>query len=198
MDMRRGILIGLLLSFLSASCGTDRAATKEIILPDAMQDDHFNVFIETSAGEHLMRSFQDSTGSLDSVTLLSFLPLPVNLGFIPTYARPDSQLVKTVAWVFSYRVESGEALPTRPLGMLNFIEDGEEKNHFVMIPTNEHLRIMEATSFDDFAIRYDAIKYSFEYWLRNRGGVGRISRLRWRDEKTAHEQLVEQINISEE
>ncbi len=190
---------GLCLACLFASCETDQVVQSTgHALPSAMDEGHFNVLVETSAGEHLVRSYQDSTGHIDSSSVLGFLPMPINFGFIPSYSLPDSHLIKVPAWVFSHRIETGEVVPTIPLGTLNFVENGEEMDHFIMIPVDEKLRFMEASSFDDFAIRYDGIKYAFEYWFRNKEGVGHISRLRWKDDKIAAEQLVDRINISGE
>lgn len=196
------ILKAAMLLFLTIGCG-EKEDTLLFQLPPSYSNGAYNVIIETSAGEHLLQSFEIESNTFDTcfqddlAKRIGFLPLPVNMGFLPSYAGFDSVFQKIQVWMISERMETGSVIAASPLGKLNYIESGQECDAYVMIPNDPLLRTVDASSFEDFTIRFDPVKYAFEYWLRNKNGVGKISRIRWEDESVASAELVDLLNISE-
>lgn len=198
MNFRTTILAGLY--FALSSCAQPDSGQQPTLSNFA--DGHFQVYIETSAGEHFEQFYNDSTATLDTLQLgfskpLPFLPFPVNSGFLANYATPDSTLEKVEAWVFGLRQPAGQLQAAQPLARLHFIESGEQKSAYVMVPADQKMRFFDAVTFEDFTIRYDHIKYAFEYWLRHKNGIGKISRLKWDDESVATRELRRQLNFSD-
>lgn len=189
----------ILFSIIFSACSSESVTEDKSLsigLPSAQKGEAFNVIVETSAGEHFSSFYDDQTGQFersDSATLSRFLPFPVNAGFIPKFSS-DSTLHKIPVWLFSRRVETGQTVTGRPLAALNYTENSQAIQSFVLVPDQDSLDIYGVDSFEALAIQRDALKYAFEYWLRHRSGIGSISRIQWQDEVEAYAQLIDLIN----
>lgn len=194
-------LVAVAALILICSCSPTENGSRQngpLALPSATSEGHFNVVVETSAGEHSVNSYDANTGKIERVgsnqEAEPFLPIPLNEGFLAHHSSTDSSLVKIPAWLLSERQSSGTIVAAKPLALLQYSLSNKEIESFLMIPAEDSLDYYQINTFEDFSINHDAIKYAFEYWLRHRKGVGSVSRIRWGDEVEAKLRLVDILN----
>ncbi len=168
------------------------AGSISIPLPPTKLDGTYQAMIETGMGDFTRHTYNLTSKTIDTILPLdttSFLPLPINLGFIAK--EQDDQIIKIPTWVIGKRIDPGKTLSIVPLGLLQYEEAGKSIEVAVVVPQDPNLKTISAVKFQTFIIDYDSLKFSIEYWLRHRHGLGSISRLAWEDELKALEYLEE-------
>ncbi|MBX2815625.1 MAG: inorganic diphosphatase [Saprospiraceae bacterium] len=190
------VVLWAAISLCSCSSNVRTDPSPLSMLPAASVGEHFNVIVEASAGSHYRNAIVIEEGRFrkvrDSITATHFLPYPTNAGFIPMLK--DSLLTPYPVWILSASVPAGCIVPCQPLALLDYVHKGDAIRSIVMVPSVDSLDVYQIKTFEDLSLQHDGLKYAFEYWLRNKSGVGSISRIRWGDEIEAKRHLVEQLN----
>lgn len=124
--------------------------------------------------------------------IIDFLPYPGNYGFIPsTYMDPekggDGDALDIL--VISETLPIGTAIETIPIAALLLKDGGEIDTKIIAIPVDPDLRVIDATDFKEFFIKYNAAKYMIELWFLNYKGVGEMELIGWRDERVAMDEI---------
>ncbi|MEM9836390.1 MAG: inorganic diphosphatase [Bacteroidota bacterium] len=163
----------------------------------AITDDHINMIVEIPAGtNHKLEfdaeknEFVHDTNEDGSTRMINFLPYPGNYGFIPgtlmDKARGGDGDPLDVL-VISEAAVTGSMIPIIPIGALLLRDRGELDTKIIAIPAAENKRVLRATDFLDFAIRFDPAKQIIENWFLNYKGPGQTELIRWEDETYAWE-----------
>ena len=153
-------------------------------LPSTKNGEYFQVYVETALGSHHLLNYRVGDEILDTLFETDIiLPLPVNAGFIPL--RSQDSLIKIRSWIIGKRMEPGDTLTVRIIGLIKYQLDELQHQDLVVVPVEDHLATVAVQRFRDFIIGYDPVKFSFEYWLRNHRGRGSLTQLAWEDEEQA-------------
>jgi len=173
-------VLGLIAGVLVGACAPKLEVNEmvNVQVPQLKLEEHFQAFIETPAGNqeqivlnHKAQRFDTMSGGFQSN-----IPYPVNQGFFPVSL---DTLLKVPVWIFSQRLSLGDTLAVHLLGIIEYTDGGIEKKELVAIPVESALQTVESKEFEDFIIDNDPPKFVFEYWLKNRHGLGEVSRIKW-------------------
>jgi hypothetical protein len=187
---RLSLITGGCLLLISGGCQRGNPdAVQSFEIPHLLYRSFYQVFVETPAGNLQTLSFNAKTGMIDTLTeeegglRNDYLPYPVNSCFFPLIR--DDSLLKIPAWLVAGRMTAGDTLAVRMLGMVEYREQGISRQECLVIPVDPALQTIRSERFRDFIIQYDAVKFMFETWLKNRHGIGQVSQLSWKDEVEA-------------
>lgn len=183
--------LGVFLILLIAGCNKGQTGSGRSVfeIPGLRYDTNFQVFVETPAGNLQTLSLNARTGMIDTLAEAEgglrndYLPYPLNSCFFPLIQ--DDSLLKIPAWLVAGRMTAGDTLAVRMLGMVEYWEQGIPRQECLVIPVDPALQTIRSERFRDFIIQYDAVKFMFETWLKNRHGIGQVSQLSWKDEVEA-------------
>lgn len=179
------------LLFLLAGCQTDLSN-----LPAYTETKQLQAVIETPAGAGYLNKYNPETKEFRKVQeagqdkIIRFLPLPVNVGFIPSTRQPKAPGSKDQplsVLIIAGSQPPGTVTETMPLGVLVLETAGEIKYQVVATPAKPHERLVEATSYDDFTSENAAIKKILETWFLNYDATERTKVMGWKDERFAEE-----------
>ncbi len=183
-----------LLLFLLSACKPEKQ-TDPLSLP-AFGENGVNVVIEIPAGTSRKNEFNKITGEFEPAEkiepLIDFLPLPGNYGFIPsTELKTESgDGGKTLsALVISENLPAGTVLEMIPIAALVLEESGYMETKIIGVPADPAKRIIQATNFEHLLINYNMAQNIIQNWFLNYKGLGKISLIRWQDEKYAMETI---------
>ena len=196
---RLGQICSIIIALLYFSCGDieiGNGNSRSLQLPELVSGENYNVMVEIPSGSSFEYSYNHDLNQIDTIESsagpISYLPFPANFGFVPILKNDD--LLKVPVWILGTRQEKGACMPVEILGLIDYTERGKTHRELLALPNNKTLQTIEAKSFGDFAIRYDPVKFMFEYWLKNRHGTGSVSQIVWQDEGTAMEYIEEILN----
>jgi len=187
-----GFLLVLSWCFFMLTC--KRSGKVDPTTMDATNENGINAVIEIPAGSNHKIEYNKSTRQFENDQIdgkdriIDFLPYPGNYGFIPgTYMDPekggDGDAVDVL--VLAERMEMGSALEVIPIAAL-LLKDGEELDtKIIAVPADSTKRIIQATNFQDFAIKYSSAQNIIEQWFANYKGLGKIELIGWRNEHVA-------------
>ncbi|NND33627.1 MAG: hypothetical protein HKN76_13635 [Saprospiraceae bacterium] len=165
-------------------------------LPELFADGHYNAMVETPVGSNYEFTYDPASNVIDTLRPeagpTDYLPFPANFGFFPLL-KNDS-LVKIPVWILGIKQPGGTAVAVKLLGLIDYTDRGNLQRQWLAIPRNPELQTIATSSFRDFIIRYDPVKFMFEYWLKNRHGIGSVSQIIWHDEEQALHYLEESVN----
>ena len=156
--------------------------------------EYVNAVIEIPAGTNLKTEYHPDRkaflpDSLDGeVRYVNFLPYPGNYGFIPsTYmsAKKGGDGDPLDILVICEQTPAKTIIETIPIATLRLLDDGEIDTKIIAVPAAPKLRVIQATSYQDFIIKYDAARAIIEQWFLSYKGVGRTELLGWNDEQYA-------------
>jgi inorganic pyrophosphatase len=188
--MKQTLLFSML---LLAGCKTDYEN-----LPAFSDTKQLQAVIEIPAGNaHKYeynpdtREFQvDKEAGRDRI--ISFLPYPVNYGFIPSTLMDKSRGGDgdpLDVLVLGESRETGTVMEILPIGVLLLEDAGELDYKVLAVPAKPSERLIEATSYEELNTKYPAIKKILEEWFLNYNPKDRCRIMGWKDERFAEEQV---------
>lgn len=184
------LVLCLLFGVLLGSCAPDFESKYEVSIqiPNLRHENHFQVLVETPAGAHNQILWNHDLQKFDTIDLQfqSNILSPVNFGFFPILT---DTLIKVPVWIFSKQLGAGDTLTVNLLGLLQYTVGGNSRQEIVATPTESQLQTVKSMEFEDFIIENDPLKFAFEYWLKNRDGLGEVSRIKWDDKAAAQAYL---------
>jgi inorganic pyrophosphatase len=193
-SFRRWLIIVLSLQLVSGSCVRNVHSdpwNRTIVLPTSMSGDHFNVVIENPAGESFQVYYNPQNETLDTLvengvpTGLSFLPFPVNTGFIPAPDPATGEFRRIDVFVLGKRLNPGKSYLVNPMALMSFYEAGAQRDIVLAVPFDEEYKLIPATSFQNLLFEYDPLKFAIQHWITYRKGLGSVHTFRWSDERVA-------------
>lgn len=171
--------------FLIACTDGKRSEMINTDVPTMMRNDSgYLVYLETPAGATYETKLDLLAAQMDtSASEPVLLPFPANKGFI----HKDGE--KQMVWILSKRLGVGSIHQVNVVGLIEYQEGGQEYLEIVAIPNDTDLQTISPQNFRELITIYEPAKFMFEYWLKNRYGLGTINNLRWSDELEAVEYL---------
>ena len=192
--------IFILLALIWASCQDDAERKppngSSYAIPELFRDSTYQVLVETSVGSTIPLSYDIEHGILDTVSDEfgdgAYLPYPVNSGFFPVKSK--NTIKKIPVWILGKRLPEGTTLAVQLLGLVEYVDRNMARREWLVIPQEKKIQTIRSIRFRDFIILHDPLKFTFEYWLKNRHGIGSVSQIVWHDEEKAMALLQEEIN----
>jgi inorganic pyrophosphatase len=155
---------------------------------------YLHAVVEIPAGTNRKYEIDKTTGQIrpdirdGRQRTIDFLGYPVNYGFVPS-TRMDPERggdgdpldVLTLA----ESLPSGTLLEVQAIGLL-LLRDGGELDHKVLaIPADPALRIIRATSWQEFQMEYSAARHIIEQFFLHYDGPDVMTLCGWADEHAA-------------
>jgi hypothetical protein len=155
---------------------------------------------EVAIGEGLWAEVLGTAGSAETWTWAgdfqsspspSALPAPGYFGYFPVQG-PQTNRPPVEMLLLGQHIDLGKKA-VAPIGVLRFRdrESGMEKGMVVTVPLQASEKTVQALTFLQFMIEYDALKRSVEIWAQHAPGFAAREILRWEDEKVARK-VIEQ------
>jgi len=124
---------------------------------------------------------------------INFLAYPANYGFIPSTFSDldkggDGDALDVM--ILSSMIPSGEVVEIIPIGMIKFLDNGEQDFKVIAIPAEEKLRTISATTFKDFVENYEPAKNIIESWFLNYDPNDETEIQGWADEKETEKEIL--------
>lgn len=147
--------------------------------------------VETSLGSYTSIKYDPDNQVIDPANQQqeTMLPYVCNAGFIPVGDKD-----RISVWIMGQRLQAGHVLSIIPLALVEYTEGDQMHTDVLAVPSDTLLQSIQPSNFRDLIVTYEPVKFSFEYWLRNRFGVGSVSRIAWKDDEAAVSFVVAQIN----
>ncbi|MCB0618022.1 MAG: inorganic diphosphatase [Saprospiraceae bacterium] len=177
------LLTFLLLAVAWAGCQTNPPHA----LPTYAADGRLQAYIEMPAGSAAPQYYHPSRGKIERDTARTpfLLPLPGNLGFIPSTDRSSLSGYQGQALsvlVVCSSLPAGTILPVEVIGVILLQRQGEEEPFLIAVPAEPNLRSLPARDYRDLTIQFQAAKYVLERWFLEFAFPGQVGSLEWRDE----------------
>ncbi|MFK7806494.1 MAG: inorganic diphosphatase [Saprospiraceae bacterium] len=181
------LFVGLLL------LGCKEEKVKYELIP-ALTEKGINAVIEIPAGTNHKAEYNYDSGGFDveirngKKRVISFVPYVGNYGFIPsTYMDPaiggDGDALDVL--VIAESVPSGTVMEVIPIATLELIDSKEIDTKLVAVPADPALRVIDATDFMTFTLKYNAAQQIIQNWFLNYKGPGIMEMKGWKDERHA-------------
>ncbi len=194
----------ILLSLISLLVACTPASDNRLVQPKdpyamgSMTGEAMNVIVEIPAGTnhkieyHAGEGFVNDTLETGDTRVIDFLPYPGNYGFVPSTMMDrerggDGDPLDVL--VLSESVPTGTLLTVRPIATLLLRDRGEIDTKIIAVPTDEALRVFQATDFLSFSLNHDAARAIIESWFLNYKGPRKTELIRWEDETYAWQEL---------
>lgn len=185
----------LLLGLFFVSCKEEKVKYEQI---PALTENGINAVIEIPAGTNHKAEYDYDTGEFvveirnGKKRVVDFVPYVGNYGFIPsTYMDPsiggDGDALDIL--VISESVPSGTVMEVIPIATLELIDGKEIDTKLIAVPVDTTLRVIDATDFMTFTIKYNAAQQIIQNWFLNYKGPGITEMKGWRDERHAMAQV---------
>ena len=184
--------IPLLLFFLLLTACKQEKIKFETI--PALTEKGIHAVIEIPAGTNHKAEYNYDTGTFDveirkgKKRVVDFVPYVGNYGFIPsTYMDPaiggDGDALDIL--VIAESVPTGTVMDVIPIATLQLIDDKEIDTKIIAVPTDPTLRVIKATDFMTFTLKYNAAQRIIQDWFLNYKGPSTTEMRGWKDEKHA-------------
>ena len=124
--------------------------------------------------------------------VIDFLPYPGNYGFIPSTLMDESLGGDGDALdilVISESLQTGDTISVIPIGTLLLEDDGETDTKIIAVPADPVKRVIQATDFPTFTVKYSVAKRMIEDWFLNYKGPGVVELKGWRSDRYALEEI---------
>lgn len=165
------------------------------VTPGDIEDGVVNVIIEIRKGERNKYEFDKETGRLflDRVNG-TFLGYPADYGYIPGTLCEDGDPLDALL-IIDESVPHGTVVPSRPIGVLYFEDDGEMDEKLIVVPaddiTKDHIKDL-ADLGEAFQKNVEHFYSHYKDWKKNWKGVdGKLHG--WGDEAAAKQVVVDSI-----
>jgi inorganic pyrophosphatase len=187
------LLFFFLPALLFLACGTPALHEQPTLIVENLEEETegaLQVVVETPAGSvtalrydaESKRFFADPSGKI------TFLPYPVNWGFVPSTRLPhlaETAFAPVEALILGDRLESGDVVSVSLIGAVILEENGNRSILALAVPVDPALRNLDIRDYSDLVIRYPGVKENLEQWLRLRNGPASAKVLDWKDEQYA-------------
>lgn len=194
----------LLFGLSLISCKQEKVKFESI---DAITENGINAVIEIPAGTNHKAEYNYDSGDFEveirngKKRVVDFVPYVGNYGFIPsTYMDPkiggDGDALDIL--VIAESVPSGTVMEVIPIATLELIDGDEIDTKLVGIPVDTTLRVMDATDFMTFTVKYNAAQQIIQNWFLNYKGPGITEMKGWKDERYAMSQVKKWLVEKEE
>jgi len=153
--------------------------------------DSFNVVVEIPKGSQNKYEYDSKleTFKLDRV-LFSPLHYPGDYGFIPQTLFTDGDPLDALVLV-SFPTHPGMVIEVRPIGLLEFVDDGEEDDKILCVPTND-IRFQDMKDVHDIQEPIlNEIAHFFAVYKELEGKKSQVHG--WHDKKRAKEVVVKSV-----
>ena len=181
------LLLGL--AFFSCKKGEKSYANYYSIPTDS--DDGINVVVEIPAGTNHKIEYDPKSNSFPvdqkngKDRVVEFLPYPGNYGFIPSTLMDkkrggDGDALDVL--IIGESKPTGSVVGVRPIATLLLLDGGEIDTKIIAIPTDSSAQIIQPADFQEFIVRYDAVRMIIEKWFLNYKGAGIMKLLGWQDD----------------
>ena len=126
---------------------------KDDLSPGANLPDTFNVVVEIPSGSQNKYEYDPELGTfkLDRV-LFSPMHYPGDYGFVPQTLFTDGDPVDALVLV-TFPTSPGIVIEVRPIGVLHFVDDGEEDHKLLCVPVKD-VRYKDMKSIHDIKEPY--------------------------------------------
>jgi inorganic pyrophosphatase len=177
----------LVLVSLLAACTTDYQH-----LPTFSENQQLQAVILTPAGSTHPQEYdaQQKTFKPAMEAGLSkqfrFLPLPGNLGFIPSTAHPQGDALEgkpLQILVLAESVPTGTVQEVIPISTLLLDMEGELQAFVIAVPARPSEQVIAATDWASFQQQYPAAKIILQHWFLHFQPEKKIRLSGWKDEK---------------
>ncbi|WP_254846549.1 inorganic diphosphatase [Hymenobacter sp. CRA2] len=125
--------------------------------------------------------------------MVSFLPTPANLGFVPATHLPASprhpEGQRQPALVLAESQPAGTVLEVIPIGLLLLDRAGEMESVLVTVPARPSQRILPVTTWHELLSQYPTAREVLRLWFQRSGEPGEVRVVGWRDERAAEKQI---------
>ncbi|MGV3589066.1 MAG: inorganic diphosphatase [Adhaeribacter sp.] len=172
---------------LITACKTDYGN-----LPAFSERKQLQVVILTPAGSNHPQEYDYKTKTFISKQeaglpeKINFLPLPGNLGFIPSTAiKPaeNSETEPLTALVLAESAATGTVMEVIPLGTLALNIAGETRYIVVATPARPSDQVIAATDFTEFNTKYPAAKEIIQKWFLYHNPNQKTRLIGWKNDK---------------
>jgi len=120
--------------------------------------------------------------------VIDFLPYPGNYGFIPSTLMDEDRGGDGDALdilVISESLQTGDTISVIPIGALMLDDGGEIDTKIIAVPADPNKRVMQATDFQTFTIKYNMAQKIIENWFLNYKGLGATKFIGWKNDRFA-------------
>ena len=114
---------------------------------------------------------------------LPYLPL---LGNVASVSKENPGQIL----ILGKKLDEGQDVYIRPIGIMKYAEDQDEKVLIVAIPTNPQLRTIDVDDLVDFSVKYGSIKRIIEQWYASYRGLGKNRIIGWDNKTVALDVLI--------
>ncbi len=166
------------------------------LTPGDVEGDSVNVVIEIRKGERNKYEFDKSTGRLflDRVNGTT-LGYPADYGYIPATLCEDGDPLDALLLI-DESVPHGTVVPSRPIGVLYFEDDGEMDEKLIVVPADDvskdHIRDLDDLG-DNFKKVIEHFYTHYKDWKKDWNGVdGKLHG--WGNAQDAKRVITDSIN----
>ncbi len=120
--------------------------------------------------------------------VIDFLPYPGNYGFIPSTLMDENRGGDGDALdilVISESLQTGDTISVIPIATLMLNDGGEIDTKIIAVPADPSKRVMQATDFQTFTIKYNMAQKIIENWFLNYKGLGTTKFIGWKNDRYA-------------
>jgi inorganic pyrophosphatase len=189
------ISISALLLLLLLACGSEQPKNNMdgmnySNLPLLSPNNKVQAIIENPAGSNVLHQYNSATNAFDvleeedELVRLSFLPHPVNFGFVAGTWNDTTGGVEIM--VLCEAQEVGAVVEVIPLGLIRLLLNGETVSKIIAVPAKPALNVLDAYRFADLP---PASLHLLREWLLNAYPETQLVFKNFGDEREAMEEI---------
>ncbi len=160
-----------------------------------------NVLVESTAGTNKLFNYdyESNTFRIKKVNgkdeTLNYLPLPFNIGFIPSTSTVPGKVVPLRTLLICENITTSSLVESIAIGAMSFKEGGVEKVMIISVPSEISIRTVNALGFDDFQAKFPSLSPIIKEWYENHDKSRDISEIEFKNEAYAKE-IIEKYRIN--
>ncbi len=124
--------------------------------------------------------------------VIDFLPYPGNYGFIPSTLMDEERGGDGDALdilIIAESLETGDTISVIPIGTLLLNDSGELDTKIIAVPADPAKRVIQATDYQTFTVKYNMAQKIIENWFLNYKGLGITALIGWRNDNYAMQEI---------
>lgn len=183
-------LIHLLLSFIVVSSFLVSCQTNLRELPTFSDNKQLQMVVVTPAGSNLIQEYDEQkkefilARQIGLVQKINFLPLPGNLGFIPSTQLGSGETANPLdILVITESQPAGTVQEVIPIATILLDIAGELKYMIIAVPARPSARFIEATDLASLTQNYPAARQILHQWFLNLLPKQQVRIAGWKDEQ---------------
>lgn len=124
--------------------------------------------------------------------VIDFLPYPGNYGFIPSTLMDeirggDGDALDIL--IIAESLKTGDTISVIPIGTLLLNDSGELDTKIIAVPADPSKRVIQATDYQTFTVKYNMAQRIIENWFLNYKGLGITELIGWRNDIYAMQEI---------